>query len=173
MGTAYGGAEGPEPAAPRYFCPCHGASHQEAEGNHGAEGPVLTPFTFCRVGSEPKRGCCPAGGCQHPQHHSGDLVASSDSEKVVSQMFTHTSSGSCEGLIPGHYKQRWPRRSPGISRGAQPPCQVGLELQLDPCSTQRPALLQKRGRHSSTESRPGVSCFCCPAGKVPTFQGLG
>lgn len=65
-------------------------------------GSVLSPFTFCRVGSEPKSGPCSMRGCHHPQHHGGDSVACSDSEKVDSQMLTYTTSCLCKGLIPGH-----------------------------------------------------------------------
>lgn len=90
------------------MCPSYRASHQEAEGSHGAEGSLA----FCRVGSEPKRGPCPTGGCQRPQHHSRDSVPSSDSDKVVSQMFTHRSSCSCKGFVPGHYQQHRPPEEP-------------------------------------------------------------
>lgn len=39
--------EGSGPAAPRDACPCRGASHHEAEGSCGVQGPVLTPSAFC------------------------------------------------------------------------------------------------------------------------------
>lgn len=94
------------------FVSVTGQVSKMAEGSHGAKETVLTPFAFCRVGTEPKRGPCPAGEHQHPQHHSRDSVATSDSEKVISQLFTHTFSCSYEGLISGHYKQQWTPEKP-------------------------------------------------------------
>lgn len=39
-------------------------------------------------------------------------MATSDSAKVISQLFTHTFSCSYGGLISGHYKQCWPLEKP-------------------------------------------------------------
>lgn len=39
-------------------------------------------------------------------------MATSDSGKVISQLFTHTFSCSYGGLISGHYKQCWPLEKP-------------------------------------------------------------
>lgn len=136
-------------------------------------GPVLTPFAFCSAGSEPKRGPCPAGGCQHPQHHSSDSVASSASEKVLSQIFTHTSSCSCEGLIPGHYEHRWPWEEPRDLLGSTASLPSGTGVPARPLQHATPSPAAEAGLSRQSKVSPGSFLLLLPCREGTHLPGVG